>query len=484
VRASVSPKCSPCHQRTKTGNHKSEEIDIEGKSPQPESSGYSLNKDGAAARAAVGINRAFWLYSLLVISTTAWAWFVYSRYPFFDFRPLFRLSDRFSDLTLYRYKATHLSDGAAALAHGLPLFTYPAPAAYVYAFFFKFGDHAVQAYLSFVAFCAAGFAIITWRAGAAGTRPHRLGAAAAIATTSLLGYPLWFVADRGNIEIVVWAFSATGLCLLLRGKYPSAAILLGIASAIKPFPALFFFLLLRRRRFREAILGVSTAGVLLLASLVGLGPNPVQAYRELQPGVARYVAGQVVTLGWANEARFEHSLLDGMKSAALIREMGGVHPISAVRETERVTLAPGGWKTPRTLAKIYPYIVLICLGLLVAIFFKMPILNQLTAAAVAVTLFPYVSADYTLLHLLVPFGALLVFLVREVGSGRIEFPSDAMQAFLMIYAFLFAPLTFLRIYAGDAKLLLLLALLFVAAKAPMRSEYFGDSERPKLIRPS
>ena len=47
-----------------------------------------------------------------------------------------------------------------------------------------------------------------------------------------------------------------------------------------------------------------------------------------------------------------------------------------------------------------------------------------------------------------------------------------MLAFSVIYALLFSPLTFLMLYAGDAKLLLLLALLVVSARSPMRSEYF------------
>jgi hypothetical protein len=45
---------------------------------------------------------------------------------------------------------------------------------------------------------------------------------------------------------------------------------------------------------------------------------------------------------------------------------------------------------------------------------------------------------------------------------------------VVLNALLFSPLTFLTIYAGDAKLLLLLALLVVAARSPLRSEYFGD----------
>jgi hypothetical protein len=96
----------------------------------------------------------------------------------------------------------------------------------------------------------------------------------------------------------------------------------------------------------------------------------------------------------------------------------------------------------------------------------------LTALGVVVTLFPLSAADYTLLHLYVPFGALLVFLTREVATGKATLSYASMLTFAVIYALLFSPLTFLTLYAGDAKLLLLLALLVVAARSPMRSAYF------------
>jgi hypothetical protein len=82
--------------------------------------------------------------------------------------------------------------------------------------------------------------------------------------------------------------------------------------------------------------------------------------------------------------------------------------------------------------------------------------------------------DYTLLHLYVPFGALLVFLVREVSTGAARVAHRSLLGFATVYALLFAPLTFLRIYSGDAKLLALLALLVIVARTPMRSVYFGD----------
>ena len=124
--------------------------------------------------------------------------------------------------------------------------------------------------------------------------------------------------------------------------------------------------------------------------------------------------------------------------------------------------------------KVYPFLAVVGIAVVFVAFFRMPILNQMTALAVAITLFPLSAADYTLLHLYVPFGALLIFLTREVAGGRAVFSNASMLALVVIYALLFAPLTPLMIYAGEAKLLLLIALLFVAARSPMPSAYFGD----------
>jgi uncharacterized membrane protein len=106
--------------------------------------------------------------------------------------------------------------------------------------------HPIRPYLVFLAICILGFALVTWRAGRA-SRAVWIAAAAAIVTTAVLGYPTWFTADRGNIEGVVWALAAAGLCFLLRARYRTAAVLIGLSASIKPFSILFLLILLGRR---------------------------------------------------------------------------------------------------------------------------------------------------------------------------------------------------------------------------------------------
>ena len=425
---------------------------------------------------------ALWVYALLVVLITAASWAIYECHTAFYLQPLFSVEERFCDLTNFIGLVAHLRGEASAMGSGDPALGYPAPAAFVYKILiYSFPGHAVRTYLVFLAICISCFAVVAWRAARAG-RTVRDSAAAAIIVTAVLGYPLWFTADRGNIEGVVWALAATGLCFLLRGRYRAAAVLIGLSVSIKPFTILFLFLLVGRRKYKEAALGLATAALLVIAALTALGSNPWKAYQELKPGISLYRDWYIMDLRPPEEMRFNHSLLDGMKSAALTVEMGGVHPIKAIAEIERLRDEPGGWHGVRPFVRVYPFIAIAGLGLLFAVFYRMPLLNQMTALAVAVTLFPPVAGDYTLLHLYVPFGALLVFLTREVSTGKVAFPYSSMLALAVIYALLFSPLTFLMLYAGDAKLLLLLALLVVAARSPMPSAYFGDPANQDATR--
>jgi hypothetical protein len=412
-------------------------------------------------------------YSLLVVLITLASWTLYkfSGHPFY-FRPLFDRANRFHDLTDYVGKMAHLRHAAEALGQGYPIYTYPAPAAFVYKFLiYAFPASPPRTFLCVLAVSIATLAFVAWRASRPGVAV-RLSATAAILTTAAFGYPLWYDADLGNIEGVVWALSAFGLCFLLRGRYKIAAVLIGLAGAVKPFPILFLLLLVSRRKYKEAALGVATAGLVTLAALTYLGPNPIKAYQQLKPGVSLYMGYYILRELPYEEGRFVHSLLDGIKSAALIVEMHGLHPRGAAAEIPRLRAEPGGWPVAIELVRIYPMIAAAGFGLLLIKFRRMPALNQMTALGVAVTLFPLCASDYTLLHLLVPFGALVVFWAREVVTGKATMRYRLMLAFAVIYGLLFAPLTFLMLYAGDAKFLLLLALLFVAARTPMPSAYF------------
>jgi Glycosyltransferase family 87 len=298
--------------------------------------------------------------------------------------------------------------------------------------------------------------------------------AAAINATALFGFPLIFAVDRGNIEVVVWAFAATGLCFFLRGRCRIAAIFIGIASAIKPFSFLYFLLLLRRRKYKDAAFGAAASAAILLVALSILGHTPWQAYQQLQAGISLTMGRYIANLTPPAELRFAHSLLDFFKSLALAVKLHSLNPDLAVEVGTRLRVQAGGWDVARTLVHIYPAVAIAAIALLAFVFFRKPALNQVIAAAASVTLFPPISSEYTLLHLYIPFGAFLIFLNGDLTAGRAQIKTRWLFAYATLFGLLFAPLTFLRIYAGACKTLVLVAILVLAASSPLPSSDFGD----------
>jgi hypothetical protein len=93
-------------------------------------------------------------------------------------------------------------------------------------------------------------------------------------------------------------------------------------------------------------------------------------------------------------------------------------------------------------------------------------------------LLPQLSFDYTLVHALIPWGAFLLFLLSDVAFGRVRITLRQALAFLIPYAVLFAPQSFLIFrsvgFGGQVKALALVAIVVAALRNPLPSSLFGD----------
>jgi hypothetical protein len=446
------------------------------------------------------VERGLWIYALLVVCLTAVSWSVYlGDHRAALKRPVFKSEDRYKDLTNYAGKMAHLGDGAAALARGLPTYNYPPPAAYVYAFFLRgFPHRSVRAYLLVLGVglvCGVG---LLWK-GADSGRKMRWGPIAAIAATAFFGLPALFTADRGNLEGVIVLILGTGLVLFVVRRYYSAAVFIGLAASIKPFPGLFLLLLLRKKLYREFAVGVTTVVCTTLLALTALGPNPIAAYRGLQPGVQQYYNDYIMKVRPRDEVRFTHSITDTLKSVAsewaharenkktgrLEEEQDAIDAAPQEPVPEALKLGNGMVRS-RHYAQIHAIFILgMSLGAAVFVFtmlrfFKLPVLNQIILVGTLITLLPPVSAEYSLLELYVPFGLFVIFLVRDVATGGVEFSQRHMLILLTLFALLFSPLTFFGRYAGDVQMPLLACLLLAARTYPMPSSIFGEVEAGEI----
>jgi hypothetical protein len=442
------------------------------------------------------VERALWVYALLVVCLFAVSWSVYLGDHRAELkRPLFSRDDRFRDLTNYVGKMAHLGDGAAALGRGLPTYTYPAPAAYVYAFFLRgFPHYPVKAYLSVLMIGLLCGVVLLMKGASTGGMTSG-GLLAAILATAIFGLPALFTADRGNLEGVIALILGTGLVLFVVERYYGAAVFIGLAASIKPFPGLFLLLLLSKKLYREFAVGVVTVVCSTLLALTALGPNPIAAYRELQPGVQRYYNDYIMKVLPRGEGRFAHSITDTLKNVAsewaharenkksgrTEEEQDAIDASPQAPVPEALKLADGMVRS-RHYAQIHEIFILgMSLGVVVFAFtmlkfFKLPVVNQMILAGTLLTLVPPSAGEYTLIELYVPFGVFLIFLVRDVATDRVEFSQRHMLIVLTLFALLFSPLSFFGRYAGDLQMLLLAGLLLAARSFPMPSSMFGEVE--------
>jgi Glycosyltransferase family 87 len=402
-----------------------------------------------------------WALAALTLIAWAAAWFngsvLHLPYPWDS--PLFDPQARFSDLTDYYYKIHHLSQGGPGLARGLPIFVYPAPALFVYSFFILLFPYPVLAFLVFseVVFIV-GFATLRRTIGSGGQVSRLVNAT--LALTFVCSYPMLFLLDRANIEIVVFVFAYAGLVCFVNEAFLASSVFFAAAACIKPFPLLFFYLFLKKKRYKEIALAVVIVGIVNLIAMEWLGPTLPLAYASLQEGATAFLNTYVLSYR-KDEIQFDHSLFSCVKQA--IQLYLGWPPAEAMR---RATLAAYFVYMPAA-----SFLVIWCGWY----FWRKPVLNQLFAVVLLMLVVPPVSYDYTLIAVYLLWGTFLICLTRD---DCVERP----YLFLISFALLMTPQSYLHTdrfgFGGQFKAVVILFLLIVAAKNDLPSSLFGDLALP------
>lgn len=296
-----------------------------------------------------------------------------------------------------------------------------------------------------------------WRGFAGASRKVRL--ARSVALTAL-SYPVWFALDRANLEVFVFAVSWAAVETFRARRLDASAALLGLAVALKPFPAALLLLFVAERRWRGVAIAAVVAMALTAASRVYLVRFTPFDYAPFADATRRYVEHYV----YGNDGfAFGHSAFGLVKTV-----------VCKLSPSVRVPGRPAGDATLAAL--VLPYQVLaglVALGLAAWAWRARPEPWRIvTAACCAVSLLPVVSADYRLLNFVIP----AMLFVRDAPPSR----RDAL--WVLLFAALLSPraydhyvferLCHVRAYevtsAAVTSPLLLTALLVLAVAAPSR----------------
>jgi len=337
-------------------------------------------------------------------------------------------------------------------------FTYPAPVGVVFGILYKL-HRPVLDYLLLC--CIALLAGAWWFVGRLTARGISRGIAWTFTVTTLaMTWPLWTLVDTANIEGLVAIVLACGALAVWRERWLLGATLIGIAGAMKLFPLLLLALLLSKRRYKAFAWGIAVAVAVTIGSLAVLGPNIVEAQRHVDAGVL-YVRHWIMFSMLRFAPAFDHSLWLPVRFAVISIDRL-LHPVPAATIADR---------TEQLLsASLKVYLCVAVVSVAFAWFVKirkLPLLNQLLALTVCAVLLPPISIDYTLIHLLLPFGLLCAY---AADMARRSIQVKGLQLCFACFVPIFNADAFLNhkyLFAAEARTAGLIVLFFAAILNPL-----------------
>jgi Glycosyltransferase family 87 len=401
---------------------------------------------------------------LLVLTATAWCvvgvrgHILHQGYPR---NSLFVAPElRFTDFTLLSERVAHFGERNMLTRTDVIPYPYPVPSIYAFLFFIRLFPNALAVYLLFAVL---SFLLATCIFS---LRIHQITSKRlpqiALWLTLLMGFPLLFLLDRGNIEAVIWVLITLSIVAYTRDRMLTAALLLGLATSMKIFPGLLFLLFLAKRKYGAFALAIAATALFSIASLAGVGPSIRQAAADSSKS-AQFLKDSYINV--RTVMQFDHSLFGAAKQAIYVYHHRDLSQLKAA-----ITNTLPFYSVLIPLAVVLLYLVRIR---------HLPVLNQLASYLVLCVLLPYVSYEYTLVYIYLVWGIFLLFLLTDVVSGRVQISNRAINAIMVSCAVIFAPLSYIVFgrsfgLGGQIKTVFLIVVLWTVLKVPMPSSVFGD----------
>lgn len=303
-------------------------------------------------------------------------------------------------------------------------------------------------------------ALIGWVAR--GLMRTGIGTATAVAlpaSLALISFPIERMVHQGNVEVVLWMFTAAGVLAFWRGHDDWAAVLWGLAAAMKLFPIVLLVLLLPRWRWRAIATGVATFLGATLWALWWLGPTMRVAWYGTLQNVFGYEGVRAGEFS-LRELVANHSLVDIAKLVGLVAHV----PLG------RVTL---------------PYFALGAVVMGAAFFgklWKMPVANQVLAVSTFMVMFPPISYYHALVHMIAPL-IILGWVAFEAERAGVKV--KGLKGTMLLFVPLFAPFTLLTypqvfVYCGMVQGFVLAVIFLRAVEYPLEVGGGGLEKGPGL----
>ena len=210
---------------------------------------------------------------------------------------------------------------------------------------------------------------------------------------SLLSYPVLFVINRGNLEILVFFLLYLFSYYLSKKKFITSAIFLSLAISMKLFPAVFLIVFLSCKKFKAFIHACFLTLFLNLISLVIITKTlSKNIYKIITDYLGFYTGTYIKEYTIDNRGLdFGHSLYGLFKLCIFC-----FYKSTSITDTtlKKVTALFNSY----TQIEITIFVILSSY----IIFIEKELWKKITLLVVSMNLLPYVSGDYKLIHFFIP----------------------------------------------------------------------------------
>ncbi len=232
---------------------------------------------------------------------------------------------------------------------------------------------------------------------------------------AITSYPLLFVLDRGNVEGLLFIFLCFFIYFYKKGRFLLSIIPLALAISMKLYPLVFVVLLISDRRYKETIFCVLLSLGVTLSSLLLMKGNIFFSVTEFMKDLLWFKNGYIIGNSGAN---YNHSLFNFFKGVYLY-----YLPIT---------------KDLNIFSSLYTILAFIIFGLiaLYIIFAEKKLWRKTALLVLSMILLPYVSFDYTLIHIYIP---LMLFINSDEKISKSNLAVCILFGLLIIPKHYFVP---------------------------------------------
>lgn len=213
---------------------------------------------------------------------------------------------------------------------------------------------------------------------------------------SFMTYPFLFTFDRGNIEIFVFLFLYLFIIFYKKQKILLSIVFLSFAISMKLFPAVFLVLLWSDKYYKEALYAALLVITITLCAYASYDGTLIQAIGDHLVNLNNYNKNYAS----GNEGLYFGHSLWGVISCVKITF------IQSSLQFLDFSLSRG------YLIGVFALFILISLYI---IFYEKILWKKVALLVFAMNLFPYVSADYKLIHLFLP---MLLYINTEESDNH------------------------------------------------------------------